>query len=85
MLKSCLISAILYRCEAWFSGNIRSLNTRDLSSVKAIHGVRLTTPNVTCMMESGFPTLNAFIINRLRNESHPFIKVLSPVREECLP
>ncbi len=41
------------------------MNTLYLSSVKAILGVRRTTPNsVLCWVESGFPTLNAFVKER---------------------
>ncbi len=61
VLKSSLISAIRYGCEAGFSENIRPLNTLYLSSVKAILGVRQITPNVLCLVESSFPTLEIFV------------------------
>ena len=64
VLDACLISAIIYGCESWFSSKISKLNTLYLAAVKAALGVRKTCPNLVTLLEVGLPNLSAKVKER---------------------
>ena len=64
VLESCLCSGILYNCEAWGNANVRALETKYLTVMKYILGVRKQTCNEFVYIELGVPTLQSLIIKR---------------------
>jgi hypothetical protein len=61
VLDSALLSAILYGCEGWLISNMDCMNSLYISGVKALLGVRRSTPNDLCLAESGYPPLLGYI------------------------
>jgi hypothetical protein len=64
VLEACLMSSILYSCEGWLTNNYGKLNSIYTAAIKAILGVRSTTPNILCFAEIGKPTLKALLQHR---------------------
>ncbi len=64
VLNSCVLSALLYGCESWFSSCTKPLDSLYMSAIKAILGVRQTTTNLLCLVEIGYPSLIAYIKQR---------------------
>ena len=60
VLKAALMSAMLYSCESNFS----SINKQYMSAVKALLGVRISTPNILCLLEVGLPEVSSIIKKR---------------------
>ncbi len=67
VLTSALMSAVLYGCESWFVKDVSAVNRLYIASVKALLGVRQTTPNDVCLCEIGYPPLNSWVKQRQRN------------------
>ncbi len=64
VMDACLLSSLLYGCESWFSNSLGKLQTRYMSAVKCILGVRQTTQNDVCLLECGQPGLRALVHHR---------------------
>ena len=64
VMKAALISAMLYSCESWITGNFSSINKQYMSAVKALLGVRLSTPNTLCLLEAGLSEVSSIIKQR---------------------
>ena len=88
VLDACLISAIIYGCESWFSSKISKLNTLYL---------RKTCPNLVTLLEVGLPNLSAKVKERqfkfykkmVTSRSHmlddPFMLMLNVARQNKSP
>ena len=57
VFEACIVSSILYGCESWLIPDLSSMNNIYMRAVKALLGVRHSTPNDLCLIELGFPTL----------------------------
>ena len=64
VLEACLMSSVLYSCEAWFSENLGKLNKLYMTSIKAVLGVRESCPNAIALVEGGFVRLTAIVKER---------------------
>ena len=65
VVDACFNSSLLYGCEAWLGVKPnRELKTMYMKAIKMLLGVRHSTPNDTCLTESGYPSLEALIQSR---------------------
>ena len=72
VLNAALLSSILYSCESWFTRSIFPGSTLYMDAVKALLGVRQTTPNLLCLHELGLPSLSG----KVRDTQRCFIEKL---------
>ena len=67
VVEACFNASFLYGCEAWLgvkpSPKMKSMY---MKAIKMLLGVRQSTPNETCLIEAGYPSLDAFIRQRQR-------------------
>ena len=61
VFEAAFSSAILYGCETWIDVNLKPIETMYMRGVKALLGVRRTTPNELCLIEAGLPSVRALI------------------------
>ena len=61
VFEAAFSSAILYGCETWIDVNLKPIETMYMRGVKALLGVRQTTPNELCLIEAGLPSVRALI------------------------
>ena len=66
IFDACLMSALLYGCESWFNGDLKPINKIYNWSLKQLLGVRFSTCNDVCYLESGYSPLSAIIKNKQR-------------------
>lgn len=52
VMESALISSVFYGCEAWLNNSSRLMEVSYRSMVKALLGVRTSTPNDVCLLET---------------------------------
>ena len=64
VLEACFMSCILYGCEAWLNVPLKLVETMYMKAVKALLGVRITTPNDLCLVEAGLRPLSAIVKSR---------------------
>lgn len=64
VLRSALMSAILYASETWTTQQLAKMESVYMSSVKHLLGVRQTTPNIMCLLELGLPDLKKMILKK---------------------
>ena len=60
-MDAALLSSILYGSEGWLTASLDNVNTQYLSCIKTLLGVRPSTPNDLCLIESGYLTLSGLI------------------------
>ena len=61
VLEAVFMSCILYGCESWLNISLKPVETMYLKAVKALLGVRITTPNNLCLIEAGFKPLSRIV------------------------
>lgn len=66
VFDACILSSILYGCESWLCEDLASVNTIYMRAIKLLLGVRASTPNNTCLIELGYPTLKEIVRKRQR-------------------
>ena len=64
VLEAAFMSCILYGCEAWLNVPLKMVETMYMKAVKALLGVRITTPNDLCLIEAGLRPLTAIVKTR---------------------
>ena len=64
VLEAAFMSCILYGCEAWLNTPLKMVETMYMKAVKALLGVRITTPNELCLIEAGIRPLTAIVKSR---------------------
>ena len=72
------MSCILDGCEAWLNVPLRMVEIIYMKAVKAILGVRITTPNDLCLIEGGLRPLSAIVKSR----QNKFFKKMLAARSE---
>ena len=68
VFDAALTSSLLYGCESWFTADLKPVNKLYNWCLKEMLGVRKTTCNDICYIESGYPTLQHLI----RYRQHKF-------------
>ena len=66
VFDACFLSAILYGCESWLSGDLKPVCKIYNWALKQMLGVRLTTCNDICYIESGCAPLKAIVKSKQR-------------------
>ena len=66
VFDACLLSAILYGCESWLNGNLKPVVKIYNWALKQLLGVRLTTCNDVCYIESGYSSVNSLVKSKQR-------------------
>ena len=66
VFDACLLSAILYGCESWLNGDLKPVCKIYNWALKRLLGVRLTTCNDLCYIESGYTSLKAIVKSKQR-------------------
>lgn len=61
VLDAALLSSIFYGCEAWLCKQLRDPKRLYMPAIKALLGVRATTPNDQCLVDLGYPTVQGYI------------------------
>ena len=64
VLEAAFMSCILYGCEAWLNTPLKMVETMYMKAVKALLGVRITTPNELCLIEAGIRPLTTIVKSR---------------------
>ena len=65
VLDACFSATLLYGCEGWLGVKPSpELNAFYMKSIKLLLGVRQSTSNKICLVESGYPSLEACIRTR---------------------
>ena len=65
VVDACFTASLLYGCESWLGIKPdESLKVMYMKAVKMLLGVRQSTANDTCLIESGYPSLEALIRQR---------------------
>ena len=67
VFDACLVSAFLYGCESWLNANLMPLSKLYNWALKQLLGVRLTTCNDVCYIESGYNSLKTIVKSRQRS------------------
>ena len=67
-------SAILYGCESWLDVSLAPVEELYMSAVRRLLDVRKSTPKLTCLLESGIPSLEAVVKQK---QSKFFLKVFT--------
>ena len=68
VFEAAFTSAILYGCESWLKVPLKPVESLYMSAVKSLLGVRTSTPNLTCLIEAGLPSIEALV----REKQHRF-------------
>ena len=67
VVEACFNTSFLYGCEAWLGVKPSAdMNAMYMKAIKMLLGVRHSTPNETCLIEAGYPSLEASIRQRQR-------------------
>lgn len=65
VFDACVTSSLLYGCEAWLNEKSWSkINVMYMKGIKMLLGVRSTTTSDVCLLESGYPSLDALVKSR---------------------
>ena len=67
VVDACFNASLLYGCEGWLGAKPSStLNSMYMKAIKMLLGVRQSTPNDNCLIEAGYPSLEAAVRQRQR-------------------
>ena len=66
VFDACLVSAFLYGCESWLDVNLKPVSKLYNWALKQLLGVRLTSCNDVCYIESGYNSLEAIVKSKQR-------------------
>ena len=66
VFDACLLSAILYGCESWLNGDLKPVCKLYNWALKQMLGVRLTSCNDVCYIESGYGSLKSIVKRKQR-------------------
>ena len=78
VLEAAFLSSILYGCESWLKVCLKPVNVMYMKAVRALLGVRATTPTNVCLVEGGFKPLESLVKTRQQK----FFKKMITAREE---
>ena len=95
VVDAAFMSSILYGCESWLNISLKPVEKMYHSAIKAVLGVRVTTPTDLCVIEGGFKPLTGLVKNRQKtffekmasrsdvqdDDDDPFSHVMSITKE----
>ena len=77
-------SAILYGAECWLNTNLKPMESIYISAVKALLGVRQSTPNKICLVEAGMPPLKVLVLQKQNIFLNKMIRERSDMEDDPL-
>jgi hypothetical protein len=93
--EAAVLTSMMYSSESWLSKDLSRIESHYHALIKILLGVRPTTANLLCLIESGFHDLAtlvhsrraAFLNSKLSNPDHeePFIQVYDLCRRRNTP
>ena len=79
VVDACFNASLLYGSEGWLGVKPSpTLNSMYMKAIKMLLGVRQSTPNDTCLIEAGYPSLEAAI----RHRQHKFLQQMKDERKD---
>ena len=79
VVDACFNAALLYGCEGWLGAKpSATLNAMYMKAIKMLLGVRQSTPNDICLVEAGYPSLEAAV----RQRQSKFLKKIIVERQD---
>ena len=79
VVEACFNASFLYGCEAWLGAKpTADMKSMYMKAIKMLLGVRHSTPNELCLIESGYPSLEAAIHQR----QHRFFERMKAERSD---
>ena len=85
VVDACFNSSLLYGCESWLGVKPNgTLNSMYMKAVKMLLGVRQSTTNDTCLIEAGYPTLEALVRQRQKKFLENMIAERSTMEDDPL-
>lgn len=82
VLEAAFMSCILYGCEAWLNVPLKMVETMYMKAVKALLGVRITTPNDLCLIEAGLRPLSAIVKARQKKFFGKMLDARSDMKDD---
>lgn len=64
VLEAAFLSTILYGCESWLKVPLKTVEVMYMKAVRALLGVRATTPTNLCLLEGGLKPLESLVKSR---------------------
>ena len=64
VLEAAFLSSILYGCESWLGVPLKPVKVIYMKAVRALLGVRSTTPTDLCLLEGGLKSLDSLVKTR---------------------
>ena len=78
VLEAAFLSTILYGCESWLKVPLKPVEVMYMKAVKALLGVRITTPTDLCLLEGGLKPLGSMVKARQKK----FFEKMTTTRAE---
>ena len=79
VVDACFNASLLYGCEAWLGVRpSATLKAMHMKAIKMLLGVRQSTPNDACLVEAGYPSLEATV----RQRQQKFFKQMKEKRRD---
>ena len=82
VLEACFMSCILYGCEAWLNVPLKMVEAMYMKAVKALLGVRITTPNDLCLVEAGLRPLSGIVKSRQKKFFSKMLEARSDMTDD---
>ena len=82
VLEAAFMSCILYGCEAWLNVPLKMAESMYMKAVKALLGVRITTPNDLCLIESGLKPLKSIVQKRQKKFFEKMLDARSDMNDD---
>ena len=74
VLEAAFLSTILYGCESWLKVPLKAVEVMYMKAVRALLGVRATTPTNLCLLEGGLKPLESLVKSRQKKF---FVKMMA--------
>ncbi len=72
VFDAALLSSLIYGCESWVGADLRPMNKLYNWCLKKLLGVRKSTCNDVCYVESGYPSFQELV----KNKQHNFFRTM---------
>ena len=84
VVEAAFNACILYGCEAWLGTGLRVMESLYMSAIKALLGVRQSTPNTICLIEAGMLRLKTLVMHRQKIFYEYMLKFRSGMTDDPL-
>ena len=84
VLEAAFLSTILYGCESWLKVSLKPVTAMYMKAVRALLGVRATTPTNLCLVEGGLKPLESLVKQRQKKFFHKMLTSRAELHEDPL-